>query len=90
MKKYRLTNETITITQQGGTDITLHRIEALRDFANVKAGDKGGYVESEDNLSHRGDCWVYGDAKVFGSARVCGSAEVCGDKRVCDCTLLRN
>ena len=32
--------------------ITIQRIQALRDFENVKAGDLGGWVECEDNLSH--------------------------------------
>lgn len=51
-KKYRLLeNDTKSV---GGR--TLYRIEALRDFANVKKGDKGGYIESEVNLSHKDDC----------------------------------
>ena len=41
---------------------TVYRIQALRDFGDVKAGELGGYVESEDNLSHSGRCWVYGNA----------------------------
>lgn len=79
MEKYRLTDETIDIC---GT--TLYRIEALRDFGSIKAGDKGGFVQSYHNLSQEGDCWIHGEAKVFGNAkvyenaRVFGSAEVCG------------
>ena len=45
-KKYELTDE--TMEWEGHT---LHRIKALRDFNDVKAGDLGGWVESEDNLS---------------------------------------
>ena len=52
------------------------RVVALRDFGNVKAGDVGGVVESENNLSHDGDCWVSDDAWVYGNARVSGNAEV--------------
>lgn len=70
-RKYRLTEETITITRNG-VEVTLHRIEALRDLAIAKAGDKGGFVESEANLSHEGYCWIYGDAEVYGSSKVCG------------------
>jgi len=62
-KKYKLTNE---ILKWRGR--TLHRIRALRDFGNVRAGDLGGWVESEDNLSHRGDCWLYGEAKAYDAA----------------------
>ena len=45
-KKYRLTDETINVDGR-----ILHRIEALKDFGNVKKGDKGGFVEKEENLS---------------------------------------
>lgn len=41
------------------SSMTVHRIRALQDFGDVKAGDLGGYVESEANLSHTGDCWIY-------------------------------
>lgn len=50
-QKYRLTDETIEF---GGA--TLYRIEALRDFCNVRTGDKGGFIQSELNLSQEGDC----------------------------------
>ena len=74
-KKYRLLeNDTITVGNR-----TLYRIEALRDFADVEKGDKGGYVESEDNLSHDGNCWVYGNARVCGDAWVYGDARVYGN-----------
>ena len=82
-KKYRLTDETIMYG-----DRILHRIEALYDFNDVEKGDKGGFVESEANLSHESYCWVYDDAKVFGNACVyelaCvfDNAEVSGDAKV--------
>ena len=53
---------------------TLYRIKALRDFGNVKAGELGGYIEKEDNLSHEHNCWVYKHAKVFGNAKVYDNA----------------
>ena len=88
MKKYELTNETKTLA--GGT--VLHRIRALRDIPRfgVKAGELGGFVEGENNLSQDGDAWVYGDAKisgnarVFGNAKVYGKAEIYGDAGVSD------
>lgn len=77
-KKYRLLeDDTITVCGR-----TLYRIEALMDFANVKKGDKGGYVESENNLSQEGNCWVYNKARVFEDAFVCGDAHVYGKARV--------
>ena len=90
MKKFELTSEFITNIL--GTK--LFRIKALVEFGNVKAGDLGGYVEKEENLSHEGNAWVcgnaevcgdarvYGNAWVYGDARVYGNAEVCGDARV--------
>ena len=70
-KKYKLTDETINVYGR-----TLHRIEALKDFGDVKKGDKGGFIEKEDNLSQSDNCWVYGNAKVFGNANVYGNAKV--------------
>ena len=57
----------------------LFRIEATKDLKkhNVKAGDIGGYIEKESNLS--GNAWVYGDAKVYDNAEVYGDAKVCGE-----------
>ena len=60
-KKYILTEETKEV---GGR--ILHRIQAVRDFDAVQKGDLGGWVESEENLSHDGNCWVFGDGRVFG------------------------
>ena len=60
----------------------LYRIKALKDFHNVKEGEFGGYIESERNLSHEGNAWVYGYAQVSGNARVSGNAWVYGDARV--------
>ena len=50
----------------------MYRIKSLIDFEDVKAGDLGGYVEKEENLSQSGNAWVYGNAdyiylKGFGS-----------------------
>ena len=77
-KKYKLTEESINYCNK-----TLYRIEALKNFGNVKKGDKGGYVEKEDNLSQEGDCWVSDNAKVFDSAVVSGNAKVYGNAKVC-------
>ena len=86
--KYEITNEAHP------DNPNLRRIKALRDFGDVKKGDLGGYIESEENLSHDGDAWVYGnarvsdnalvyeDALVYGDARVSDNALVCGDAKV--------
>lgn len=48
----------------------LYRIQALRDFSDVKKGDLGGFVESEANLSQMGDCWIYDMAQAVEKSRV--------------------
>ena len=82
-KKYKLTDETINLN-----GATLYRIEALKDFGEIKKGDKGGFIESENNLAHEGDAWVsdnahvYGDACVFDNAQVYGNAFISGYAQV--------
>jgi hypothetical protein len=73
MKKYELTKETKVI---GGK--TLFRIRALRSFGDIKAGDLGGFIENERNLSHEGNAWVVGNARVGGNAWVGDNAKVGG------------
>ena len=83
--KYKLTDEKI---EHYGK--TLYRIQALKDFSDIKAGDLGGYVESERNLSQYDNCWVadeawvYGKAKVFSNARISDNARVSGNAWVFD------
>ena len=77
-KKFEFTNETI-ITPNG---TKLHRIVALIDFNDVKAGQLGGFVQYEDNLSHNGNAWVYGNACVFDNAKVYGDSLVTGRAKV--------
>jgi len=50
----------------------LHRIRALRDVgATVKAGDLGGFVEHEGNLSYEDEgSWLYDDAIAANGAFV--------------------
>lgn len=82
-KKYKLTDETINLN-----GAILYRIEALKDFGEIKKGDKGGFIESENNLAHEGNAWVsdnahvYGDACVFDNAQVYGNAFVSGYAQV--------
>ena len=76
-KKYKLTEESIDFIGK-----TLYRIEALKDFGNIKKGDKGGFVECEANLSQKGNCWIYNNAKVYDNAKVRDDAKVFGDAEV--------
>ena len=71
MKKFKLTSEFIVDI----SGVKLFRIKALIEFGNVKAGDLGGYIEKEENLSHMGNAWVSGNAQVSGDARVSGDKD---------------
>ena len=62
----------------------LFRIKALKCFGGVMIGEIGGYVESENNLSQLGDCWIYDNAIVHGNAVVVGKAIVCDNAKVYD------
>ena len=78
MKKYELTSETKVFLGK-----TLYRIKALVQFGNVNAGDLGGWIEKEENLSQYGNAWVSGNAEVYGNAEVSGNARVSGNAEVC-------
>ena len=77
--KYKLTDETIEFN-----GVTLHRIEALKDFGRVMKGDKGGFVQSERNLSHLGNCWIFDDSKAIGNSHVYQNAVLSGNSIICD------
>lgn len=78
MKKYRLIESDRMHNVQ-----KLYRIQALRDFTTVndtevKAGDLGGFVSGEHNLSHEGNCWVANSAEIRDNAFVSENAYVGG------------
>lgn len=56
----------------------LYRIRALIDIPmhEVKAGDLGGYIADEHNLSHEGNAWISSEVHVFGRVRVYGDRHV--------------
>mgnify|MGYP000626886264 FL=1 len=74
MKKYELTTNTKMCFGR-----KLYQIKVLKDFGDVKAGDLGGYIEKEENLSQDGIAWVFGNAYVYGNARVYDDAYVYGN-----------
>lgn len=78
-RKYELTNESMEFKGH-----TLHRIKALIDFSGFTKGTLGGWIESEDNLSHEGGCWIHDESKVFGNARVRKSAQIIENSIICE------
>lgn len=71
-KKYEIL-KTNTYNMNGKT---LYRIIAIRNFGDIKKGEIGGFVESERNLSHNGNCWIHDDAKVYEKAKVYEDAQI--------------
>lgn len=78
-RKYRFTGDpkTVIITDEY---FTLHQIVAVRTFMKadgviVNKGTKGGWLSSEECLSHEGSCWVDEESDVIDS-RVTGHARV--------------
>lgn len=93
MKKYVLFEE---------NDGAYYRIKALRDVGtDVKAGDLGGWVSGEWNLSQEGECWIYDEAEAMDNSRVYmnaqlrknafvgGNAEIRGTALVTDIGIVR-
>lgn len=83
--KYTLTNE---IRKIGGR--TLYRIIAIDNFKDVKIGDLGGFVESYDNLSQDGLCWIYDNACVYEKAQVCNNACISKNALVFNFALIKD
>ena len=63
---------------------TLYRIQALKSFSNVKAGDLGGFIESNMNLSQSDNCWIYDNAKVYDRATIQQDAQIRDSAEVFD------
>ena len=78
MRKYEFTGESKKWRSR-----TLLHIVALRDFGDVKAGEVGGWIENESNLSHEGDCWVYDNGVVADNGVVSDNGVVCDNGIVC-------
>ncbi len=63
----------------------VYRIRATKDIVDkkgkiiAKCGDFGGYVQSEDNLSQEGCCWIYPDAVAWQNSRI-QNAAIAGNK----------
>ena len=94
-KKYEIDKSDSII--HGGK--TLYRIKALKSFNTadggvVLKGKLGGFIESENNLSQNGNCWIFNEAKVFGCAKILDNAvirknaEIFGNAVICDNALV--
>jgi len=77
--KYKLTDQTKIFDGH-----TLYRIQALSDFGDVKKGELGGWIETEDNLSQWDRAWVRDNAYVYGNARISDDAQIYDNARISD------
>ena len=64
-KKYEFTGETKEFNGR-----ILRRIRRIEDDL------VGGWIESEENLSQGGNCFVHDEGMVYGNAKICGNAIV--------------
>lgn len=80
-----LKDETTTVNGK-----TLYRIKYLMDIphANVKAGTIGGWLESESNLSQKGQCCVLDNAVVMDNAVVRGEFVTVSGIATIDCNAI--
>lgn len=101
MKKYKFTGEKKVLN-----GVTLRRIVAVMDFYAqkpfnpdafdefeyrlIKKGTLGGWLESEENLSHKGFAWVADEACVYGKAKVIEGALVYGEAQIFDEASIEN
>lgn len=67
-KFFKLTDES-KINDFG---VRVFRIQAIEDFYDVRKGQKGGFVESENNIEEYG--WLEDNAEAFGNAVISGNA----------------
>jgi len=66
-RHFKLTSET-TVSILG---TTLFRVELTIDCAFGKKGDKGGFVEKEENLQGN-KAWLYNNAQIEGGGEIWG------------------
>jgi len=83
LPKFALSDD--TLVHKG---VCLRRIVAVDGLPCVPPGVQGGWVQSPNNLSQTGLCWIGDDAKVYGNALVSGNAVVSGSASVFDAAIV--
>lgn len=78
-KKYEVLREN---TKEAEDGTLLYQIRLLKDAGFFPEGTLGGYIESEENLSQEGLCWVDNGSVVYGKAKVVEAALVLGNSVV--------
>ncbi|WMY72317.1 YdcK family protein [Buttiauxella selenatireducens] len=87
MNKYQLTGDARLhdyLIDGKKQQVKLWQVMALCDFGDVKAGQLGGWIENEDNLSQHGHCWIYSsECVVYGGSSVADDAQIHGSSTLC-------
>ncbi len=84
--KYRLIPEDCKINYGR----KLYRIEALKDFGVVKAGELGGYIEIETHLSDPVDASGSEHAEGIADPRICNNALISGNAIIYGNAIISN
>lgn len=90
MDKYELTNHSkVVVTPYG--EAMVYQIKALIDLPDigVKAGDLGGYIGTEECLTHANQCWVFAGSSVTRGSRVRNRAQIKGNSMVTGNSVIR-
>lgn len=86
-KKYEFTGHTKIVDGH-----VLNEIRARFPFHNlidIRAGQLGGWIESEKNLSQKGDAWITQDSCIYGNAVVSGNAFIYNDSVIKDNAVIK-
>lgn len=80
-RKYRITTLAMTVTDDNGHSKTFRQIQATRKFTVrtgrvIKKGERGGWVQDSNSLSHEGFCWIDEDTFVEKGSTISGNAYV--------------
>ncbi len=89
MKKFELTQN-----KKNWEGRTLYQIKACTSFTTnsgieISAGELGGWIEKEENLSQDGKAWIFKGARVYGNAEISenaliwGCSEIYGNAIIC-------
>lgn len=88
-KKYGFTGKEIIVTTKKYIEYRkIIKEHKLKQIIRLSDGLVGGYIESEENLSHSGTSFVYDNAKVYGSAKVCDNASIYNEVTIYDNAMI--
>ncbi|MBQ7977642.1 MAG: hypothetical protein IJ301_03550 [Clostridia bacterium] len=91
IRKYALDKNDYRVLEDG---TKVYRIVALKHIPNpirdIEAGERGGYVQSKDNLDKYSPAWIFDNSIVHGDAIVRGKSSILGDSEISGNVLITN